>query len=139
MPGGRRLNSMNNRRISIVIADDNDMMRSILRGMLRNQEYDVVGEARNGLVAVEVVGRLKPDIVCMDVMMPEKNGIAALTEIKAAQPNIEIIMVTSSSDPETVQESILNGASGFIIKPFNAARVLDTLAKARSRILQRKP
>lgn len=130
---------MNNRRISIVIADDNDMMRSILRGMLRNQEYDVVGEARNGLVAVEVVGRLKPDIVCMDVMMPEKNGIAALTEIKAAQPNIEIIMVTSSSDPETVQESILNGASGFIIKPFNAARVLDTLAKARSRILQRKP
>ncbi len=130
---------MNNRRISIVIADDNDMMRSILRGMLRNQEYDVVGEARNGSVAVEVVGRLKPDIVCMDVMMPEKNGIAALTEIKAAQPNIEIIMVTSSSDPETVQESILNGASGFIIKPFNAARVLDTLAKARSRILQRKP
>lgn len=133
------MSSMNNRRISIVIADDNDMMRSILRGMLRNQEYDVVGEARNGSVAVEVVGRLKPDIVCMDVMMPEKNGIAALTEIKAAQPNIEIIMVTSSSDPETVQESILNGASGFIIKPFNAARVLDTLAKARSRILQRKP
>ena len=139
MPGGRRLSNMNKRRISIVIADDNDMMRSILRGMLRNQEYDVVGEARNGSVAVEVVGRLKPDIVCMDVMMPEKNGIAALTEIKAAQPNIEIIMVTSSSDPETVQESILNGASGFIIKPFNAARVLDTLAKARSRILQRKP
>ncbi len=139
MPGGRRLSNMNKRRISIVIADDNDMMRSILRGMLRNQEYDVVGEARNGSVAVEIVGRLKPDIVCMDVMMPEKNGITALAEIKAAQPNVEIIMVTSSSDPETVQESILNGASGFIIKPFNAARVLDTLAKARSRILQRKP
>ncbi len=139
MPGGRRLSNMNKRRISIVIADDNDMMRSILRGMLRNQEYDVVGEARNGSVAVEIVSRLKPDIVCMDVMMPEKNGIAALAEIKAAQPNVEIIMVTSSSDPETVQESILNGASGFIIKPFNAARVLDTLAKARSRILQRKP
>lgn len=133
------MSNMNKRRISIVIADDNDMMRSILRGMLRNQEYDVVGEARNGSVAVEIVGRLKPDIVCMDVMMPEKNGIAALAEIKAAQPNVEIIMVTSSSDPETVQESILNGASGFIIKPFNAARVLDTLAKARSRILQRKP
>lgn len=133
------MSNMNKRRISIVIADDNDMMRSILRGMLRNQEYDVVGEARNGSVAVEIVGRLKPDIVCMDVMMPEKNGITALAEIKAAQPNVEIIMVTSSSDPETVQESILNGASGFIIKPFNAARVLDTLAKARSRILQRKP
>ncbi|WP_434515997.1 response regulator [Dechloromonas sp. ARDL1] len=115
------------------------MMRSVLRGMLRHEEYDVVGEARNGLAAVDMVGRLKPDIVCMDVLMPEKNGIEALAEIKAAQPNVEVIMVTGSSDPETVQESIQNGASGFIIKPFNAARVLDTLAKASSRILQKKP
>lgn len=130
---------MDKRKISILIADDNDMMRAILRGMLRGEEYDVVGEARNGSAAVEIVGRLKPDIVCMDVMMPEKNGIEALAEIKAAQPNVEVIMVTSSSDPETVQESIQNGASGFIIKPFNAARVLDTLARASSRILQRKP
>ncbi|WP_295004948.1 response regulator [uncultured Dechloromonas sp.] len=130
---------MDKRRISIVIADDNDMMRAILRGMLRGEEYDVVGEARNGSAAVDIVGRLKPDVVCMDVMMPEKNGIEALVEIKATQPNVEVIMVTSSSDPETVQESIQNGASGFIIKPFNAARVLDTLARASSRILQRKP
>lgn len=130
---------MTKQRISIVIADDNDMMRSILRGMLRGEAYDVIGEARNGLAAVEVVGRLKPDIVCMDVMMPEKNGIEALCEIKATQPEIEIIMVTSNSDPETVQESIQNGACGFIIKPFNAARVLDTLAKVSGRILQKKP
>lgn len=129
---------MTKRRISIVIADDNDMMRSILRGMLRGEEYDVIGEARNGVAAVEMVGRLKPDIVCMDVMMPEKNGIEALCEIKAALPGVEVIMVTSNSDPETVQESIQNGACGFIIKPFNAARVLDTLAKVGSRILQKK-
>jgi two-component system chemotaxis response regulator CheY len=129
---------MAKRRISILIADDNDMMRSVLRGMLRHEEYDVVGEARNGLAAVDMVGRLKPDIVCMDVLMPEKNGIEALAEIKAAQPNVEVIMVTGSSDPETVQESILNGASGFIIKPFNAARVLDTLDKASCRILHKK-
>lgn len=133
------MTGMAKRRISILIADDNDMMRSVLRGMLRHEEYDVVGEARNGLAAVDMVGRLKPDIVCMDVLMPEKNGIEALAEIKAAQPNVEVIMVTGSSDPETVQESIQNGASGFIIKPFNAARVLDTLAKASSRILQKKP
>jgi len=130
---------MAKRRISIVIADDNDMMRSILRGMLRGEAYDVIGEARNGLAAIEVAGRLKPDIVCMDVMMPEKNGIEALCEIKATQPEIEIVMVTSNSDPETVQESIQNGACGFIIKPFNAARVLDTLAKVSGRILQKKP
>ena len=59
-------------------------------------------------------------------------------EIKAAHPATEVVMVTSNSDPETVQESIMNGASGFIIKPFNAARVLDTLAKVGARIRQAK-
>ncbi len=130
---------MARRRISIVIADDNDMMRSILRAMLRGEEYDVVGEARNGQAAIDIVERLKPDIVCMDVMMPEKTGIEALCEIKAANPTIEVIMVTSNSDAETVQDSIMNGASGFIIKPFNAARVLDALEKASNRVRQTKP
>ncbi|NTV70491.1 MAG: response regulator [Azonexaceae bacterium] len=130
---------MARRRISIVIADDNDMMRSILRAMLRGEEYDVIGEARNGQAAVDVVDRLKPDIVCMDVMMPEKTGIEALCEIKVATPATEVVMVTSNSDAETVQESIMNGASGFIIKPFNAARVLDTLEKVSNRIRQSKP
>jgi len=129
---------MPKRRISVVIADDNDMMRSILRGMLRGEEYDVIGEASNGVAAVDLVGRLKPDVVCMDVVMPEKNGIEALCEIKATQPEIEVVMVTGNSDPATVQESIQNGASGFIIKPFNAARVLDTLARVGTRIRQRK-
>jgi two-component system chemotaxis response regulator CheY len=130
---------MAKKRISIVIADDNDMMRSILRAMLRREEYDVIGEANNGQSAIEIVNRLKPDIVCMDVIMPEKSGIDALCEIKVANPATEVIMVTGNSDPETVQESIQNGASGFIIKPFNAARVLDTLAKVSSRIRQAKP
>lgn len=115
------------------------MMRSILRAMLRGEEYDVVGEARNGQAAIDIVDRLKPDIVCMDVVMPEKSGIEALCEIKAANPSTEVIMVTGNSDPETVQDSIQNGASGFIIKPFNAARVLDTLAKVSNRVLQAKP
>jgi len=124
------------KRISIVIADDNDIMRSILRAMLRGEEYDVIGEARNGQAAIDTVTRLQPDIVCMDVMMPEKSGIEALREIKQARPETEVVMVTSNSDSETVQESILNGASGFIIKPFNAARVLDTLEKISGRIRQ---
>jgi len=130
---------MARRRISILIADDNDMMRSLLRGMLRGEEYDVVGEARNGLAAVDMVERLKPDIVCMDVVMPEKNGIEALCEIKARQPETEVVMVTGNADPGTVQESIQNGAGGFIIKPFNAARVLDTLEKVSGRVRLKKP
>ena len=122
--------------ISIVIVDDNDMMRSILRSMLRGDLYEVIGEARNGLLAVEMAGRLKPDIVCLDVIMPEKNGLDALCEIKVARPETEVVMITSNADPETVQESIQNGASGFIIKPFNAARILDTLEKVALRIRQ---
>jgi two-component system chemotaxis response regulator CheY len=127
---------MAKKRISIVIVDDNDMMRSILRSMLRGDVYEVIGEARNGVLAVEMAGRLKPDIVCLDVIMPEKNGLDALCEIKVARPETEVVMITSNADPETVQESIQNGASGFIIKPFNAARILDTLEKVALRIRQ---
>ena len=127
---------MTKKRISIVIVDDNDMMRSILRSMLRGDAFEVIGEARNGVLAVEMAGRLKPDIVCLDVIMPEKNGLDALCEIKVARPETEVVMITSNADPETVQESIQNGASGFIIKPINAARVLDTLEKIALRIRQ---
>ena len=127
---------MTKKRISIVIVDDNDMMRSILRSMLRGDAFEVIGEARNGVLAVEMAGRLKPDIVCLDVIMPEKNGLDALCEIKVARPETEVVMITSNADPETVQESIQNGASGFIIKPFNAARVFDTLEKVALRIRQ---
>ena len=129
---------MAQRRISIVIVDDNDMMRGILRSMLRGDKYEVIGEARNGLVAINMANRLKPDIICLDVIMPEKDGLEALCEIKAARPETEVVMITSNANPETVQESIQNGAGGFIIKPFNAARVLDTIEKAAERIRQRQ-
>jgi two-component system chemotaxis response regulator CheY len=122
------------KRVTIVIAEDNDIMRSVLRGILRGEAYEVIGEARNGQAAVELVERLKPHIVCMDVMMPEMNGIEALCEIKARFPATEVVMVTGNSDTDTVQESIMNGASGFIIKPFNAAKVLDTLGKVAQKL-----
>ena len=121
------------KRSTVIIVDDNDMMRGILRGMLRGEKYEVIGEGRNGVVAVDIAERLKPDIMCLDVMMPEKDGIQALCEIKAANPGIEVVMITSSSDPETVQGAIQNGASGYIVKPFNAAKVLNTLARIAAR------
>ena len=126
------------KRISIIIVDDNGAMRTILRSMLRGEEYEVIGEARNGVIAVDMVIRLKPNIVCLDVIMPEKNGLEALDEIKIARPETEVVMITGNAAPETVQESIQSGASGFIIKPFNSARVLDTLAKVSERIRQRQ-
>ncbi|PKO33590.1 MAG: response regulator [Betaproteobacteria bacterium HGW-Betaproteobacteria-7] len=124
---------MSRKRPSVLIVDDNDIMRTVLRGILRSHEYDVVGEARNGNGAVEMAERLKPDIICLDVLMPEKNGLEALLEIKAARPEVHIVMVTGNADPDTVQKSIMSGAAGFIVKPFNAARVLDTLDRIKGK------
>lgn len=128
---------MAGKRISILIVDDNDIMRTVLRGVVRGDHYEVVGEASNGNLAIDLARRLKPDIVCLDVMMPEKNGLEALNEIKAARPETEVVMITGNADVGTVQEAIMGGAGGFIIKPFNAARVLDTLDKVAARIRQK--
>jgi two-component system chemotaxis response regulator CheY len=117
-------------QVKILIVDDNDLMRTLLRGILRNEEYQIVGEAKNGVIAVEMSERFKPDIICMDVMMPEMDGLEALQTIKAAHPQIRVVMVTGNPSVENVREAIQNGASGFIVKPFNAAKVLDTLNRA---------
>ena len=111
----------------VLIVDDNDLMRTLLRGMLRGDDYLVVGEAKNGLQAVEAVQRLLPDIVCLDVMMPEMDGLEALTAIKQARPETCVVMITGNPSKENVEESVQGGAAGFIVKPFNTARVLDTL------------
>ena len=114
----------------ILIVDDNDLIRTLLRGILRNEEYQIIGEARNGVVALEMVERDKPDLICMDVMMPEMDGLEALQNIKTAHPEIIVVMITGSPSAENVRESIKCGASGFIIKPFNTAKVLDTIERA---------
>lgn len=125
---------MSRRQPTILIVDDNDLMRTLLRGMLRGEEYQVVGEARNGLQAVEAVQRYKPDIVCLDVMMPEMDGLEALQAIKQARPETIVVMITGNPSVDNVQESIQGGAAGFIVKPFNTAKVLDTLRKVSSAI-----
>ena len=114
----------------VVIVDDNDLMRTLLRGMLRGEAYQVVGEARNGLQAVDIVQRVKPDIVCLDVMMPEMDGLEALQAMRQIKPDLIVIMITGNPSVENVQESIQYGASGFIVKPFNTGKVLDTLGQA---------
>ena len=114
----------------VLIVDDNDLMRTLLRGILRSESCHVVGEARNGLIALEMVEKTVPDVVFLDVMMPEMNGIEVLQVIRERHPGIQVIMITGKPSVENVQESIHAGAAGFIVKPFNTARVLDTLQKA---------
>ena len=115
---------------TILIVDDNDLMRTLLRGILRSDAYQIIGEARNGIIALEFIAKSKPDIVFLDVMMPEMGGLEALQAIEAKHPEIIVIMITGNPSVENVKESIQGGAGGFIIKPFNSAKVLDTLVRA---------
>jgi len=115
----------------ILIVDDNDLIRSLLRGILRSEDYQIIGKAKNGVLALEAIERHKPDVVFLDVMMPEMNGIDTLQCIKANFPEIVVIMITGNPSIDNVQESIRLGAAGFIIKPFNSARVLDSLKRCR--------
>ena len=116
----------------ILIVDDNDVMRALLRGILRNEDYQVVGEARNGMQALEMAERLTPDVVCLDVIMPELDGLEALKTLKRDYPAMGVVMITGNASMENVQEALELGADGFVVKPFNAARVLEALARVSS-------
>ena len=120
---------MQNRSPKILLVDDNYLMRTLLRGILRSESCQVVGEAKNGLIALDLIERVLPDVVFLDVMMPEMDGLEALQNIKEKHTEIRVIMITGNPSVENVQESIQGGASGFIVKPFNTAKVLDTLHK----------
>lgn len=114
----------------VLIVDDNDLMRTLLRGILRGDTYQIVGDARNGILALEFMEKTRPDIVLLDVMMPDMDGLETLQNISAKYPNIVVVMITGNPSVENVQESIQNGAKGFIVKPFNSSKVLDTLERA---------
>lgn len=114
----------------VLIVDDNDVMRTLLRALLRDEAYQVVGEARNGLQALEQIASLQPDLVCLDVIMPDLDGLETLRTIRRDYPRVVVVMVTGMASVENVQEALKLGAAGFVIKPFNAAKVLENLARA---------
>lgn len=119
----------------ILIVDDNGLTRAVLRTILRQDGYRVVGEAKDGEAALLMIEQLQPDIVCLDVMMPKMDGLATLEKIKEAYPGVVVLMITASSDRETVEKAISAGAAGYVVKPFNASRVLATVEQALSRAL----
>ncbi|MBU1689182.1 MAG: response regulator [Gammaproteobacteria bacterium] len=113
------------RNTSVVVVDDDNLMREMLKAILRSEDYSVVGEASNGEDAVALCARLKPKLVLLDIQMPKMDGLQALEAIRQAQPEIKIIMVSAEATMDKVTEAIKKGAAGFVVKPFNAARVLD--------------
>jgi len=113
-----------------VIVDDNESIRMVLRAIVRQAGLQVVGEARDGNSALEVIERCNPDLVCLDVLMPGRDGIEVLGELKRRRPHVRVLMITGKADRETVETMIREGASGIVVKPFNAARVIETIRRA---------
>lgn len=114
---------------NILICDDAAFMRMMIKDILTKNGYTVAGEAENGAKAVEKYAELKPDLVLMDITMPEMDGIQALKKIKAADAGASVIMCSAMGQQAMVIESIQSGAKDFIVKPFQADRVLEAVRK----------
>jgi len=114
---------------NILICDDAAFMRMMIKDILTKNGYNIAGEAENGIRAIEKYVEVKPDLVLMDITMPEMDGIEALKRIKAADPNASVIMCSAMGQQAMVIESIQAGAKDFIVKPFQADRVIEAVQK----------
>ena len=114
---------------NILIVDDAAFMRMMIKDILTKNGYNIAAEAENGKVAVDKYNEVKPDLVLMDITMPEMDGIQALKAIKAVDPNANCIMCSAMGQQAMVIEAIQSGAKDFIVKPFQADRVLEAVKK----------
>ena len=114
---------------NILVCDDAAFMRMMIKDILTKNGYNIAGEAENGLKAVEKYNETKPDLVLMDITMPEMDGIQAVKKIKEMDPNAKIVMCSAMGQQAMVIEAIQSGARDFIVKPFQAERVLEAVKK----------
>lgn len=124
------MNGENNMAKNILICDDAAFMRMMIKDILTKNGYNIAGEAENGLKAIEKFNETKPDLVMLDITMPEMDGIQALKKIKEQDPQATVIMCSAMGQQAMVIESIQSGAKDFIVKPFQAERVLEAVKKA---------
>ncbi|SFE38818.1 response regulator [Alteribacillus iranensis] len=114
---------------SVLIVDDASFMRMMIKDILEKNGFEIAGEAKDGHEAVQLYKDTNPDLVTMDITMPEMDGIAALKEIKSQDPNAKIIMCSAMGQQAMVIDAIQAGAKDFIVKPFQADRVLEAINK----------
>jgi len=117
----------------VLIVDDAAFMRMMIKNILTKNGYDVVAEAENGQIAVELYKNFKPDLVTMDITMPEMNGIEGVKEILNIDPNANVIMCSAMGQQSMVMEAIQAGAKDFIVKPFQQDRILQAMERVLAR------
>ncbi|MBP1154953.1 MULTISPECIES: response regulator [unclassified Paenibacillus] len=115
---------------NILVVDDAAFMRVMLKDILMKGGHQIVGEAGNGVEAIEQYKKLKPDLVTMDITMPEMEGIEALKHIKQVDPMAKVIMCSAMGQQLMVVQAIQAGAQDFVVKPFQPDRVLESVKKA---------
>ena len=120
--------STESRRIRVLLVDDHSIVLEGLQSMLKeSEEFEVVGQARDGEEAVKAASELSPDVIVMDVMMPGKDGVEACREIMETLPETRVVMLTASTDEEAVIEAVAAGATGYLQKVSGMDRLLSTL------------
>lgn len=111
----------------LMIVDDASFMRVSIKKMVEEYDYEVVAEAADGLQAIEMYKKYKPDITTMDITMPNMTGIEALKNIKQLNPNAKIIMVSAMGQENLIREAVVSGASSFLVKPFRRDKLIEVL------------
>lgn len=119
--------------VRFLIVDDAIFMRTVLKKMLTDADFNVVGEAGNGLQAIDMAKELQPDVITLDITMPEMDGIQAIEKILEVSPNSKIIMCSAMGQHSKVVEAIKRGARDFIVKPFEKTRVLQAIYNVLNR------
>lgn len=114
----------------ILIVDDAAFMRMMVKDILMKSGYEVIGEAANGAIAVEMYNELQPDLVTMDITMPEMDGLDALKAIRKINPAARVVMCSAMGQQTMVIQAIQCGAKDFVVKPFQAERVIEAVSKA---------
>ncbi|HEX5330265.1 response regulator [Sulfuricurvum sp.] len=115
--------------LKVLVVDDSLIMRRNITKMVEALGHKVVGEAKDGHESIALYARLKPDLVTMDITMPEMDGITAVQELKKIDKHVKIIMVTSHGQEEMVINAIRSGAGGYLLKPINLMKLRDTVRK----------
>jgi DNA-binding NarL/FixJ family response regulator len=118
--------------IRLLLADDHRMLREGLRRSMVDEGFDVIGEASDGLEAVKLSGELSPDVILMDVTMPEMDGVEAARRVHAAQPDVRVIMLTMHADADVVASAIRAGASGYLVKDCSTEEIAGAVRMAVS-------
>ena len=111
----------------VLVADDHSLFRDGIVSLLEAADFDVVGQVGNGRAAVKVALRLRPDLVLMDITMPQMSGLEALRLIKAESPETQVVMLTVSDDDADLFEAVKSGAQGYLLKSLNASEFMEML------------